>query len=116
MGPGGKLNTYSECTAFPVLAITRLEKLYDARLCVLNAFQSIGTVLAANSDVESAPATIGIAESNPWSPVPKLISTETSLRRTDGWFTCRWLEQGLVDQLESQSSYRHRLWWLPKVN
>jgi hypothetical protein len=53
------LYTYTEWTAFPTLASTRLPRLYDVRSRVRRALTSIGNVLAAKITVEVIPASTG---------------------------------------------------------
>jgi len=42
IGPTGRLNTYTECTALPTFVIARLPRLYDERSFVRAAFISMG--------------------------------------------------------------------------
>lgn len=59
IGPGGRLNTYTECTALPTLASPMLPALYDDSSRVRAALCSIGSVLPAKMVVETIPARIG---------------------------------------------------------
>lgn len=59
IGPGGRLNTYTEYTALPIFASAMFPRLYDERSRERYAFTNIGRVLTAKTTVDAAPATSG---------------------------------------------------------
>jgi hypothetical protein len=60
IGPGGRLNTYTECTALPTFANAMFPRLYDDKSRERYAFTNIGRVLTAKIIVDAAPATNGM--------------------------------------------------------
>jgi len=58
-GPGGRLKTYTECTALPAFARARLPRLYERMSRVRTALVSMGSVLPTKITVEAIPASTG---------------------------------------------------------